>query len=477
MRTAHSDGEWRRGFAKRAPNFDKVCEKARAWRWQPGESIGRIAGAVLKGTPILTVQQRMTLLLYVEHLNQDRLEKDIACVWPSTALIADYLGCSESTARANRRGVEAAGYMVRDYNRANRPAGVEAYDLAPLVARLEEMEALDLEIREAVQARRAQYLEPVVFAERYTAQAPINTHLEQSQKNFSSPVQKMDATTPRSNPSVRRATPAASVTDQSSSTNRNDNGTASAFCFTEKATGLDGDPPARAAAMEMAHQELKAALLICPRLAALVGDHILKDPASAGPADIARIAEAAERWLPEIRRNNALSVGWGWARHGVRVITMLAIALEDPRINDPGKYFGWMVTRTAAGAPDLRLNLARIMREKGEVPAAAASPAAHVDDQDLVPPAKLMDAPGSEDPTWQAIDTALRGIIREGAYGSWFSRIGFHGLKDGLLMLSTPSKLAADRIQREFAVAILQAAEAAEVFVERVVVTLRVDRR
>lgn len=88
-----------------------------------------------------------------------------------------------------------------------------------------------------------------------------------------------------------------------------------------------------------------------------------------------------------------------------------------------------------------------------------------------------MDAPGREDPTWQAIDTALRGIIREGAYGSWFSRIGFHGLKDGLLMLFTPSKLAADRIQREFAVAILQAVEAAEVFVERVVVTLRADRR
>ena len=255
--------------------------------------------------------------------------------------------------------------MVRDYNRANRPAGVEAHDLAPLVARLEEMEAIDVEIRDTVQARRAQYLEPVVFAQRYSAQAPINTRLKQSQKNFSSPVQKRDATTPRSNPSVRRATPAASVADQSSSTNRSDSGTSSALCFTQKATGLDGDPPAGAAAIEMAHQELKAALLICPRLAALVGDHILKDPASAGPADIARIAEAAEKWLPQIRRNNALSVGWGWARQGVRVITMLAIALEDPRINDPGKYFGWMVTRTAAGAPDLRLNLARIMREKG----------------------------------------------------------------------------------------------------------------
>ena len=477
MRTAHSDGEWRPGFAKRAPNFDEVCEKARAWRWQPGESIGRIAGAVLKGTPTLTVQQRMTLLLYVEHLNQERLEKDIACVWPSTALIADYLGCSESTARANRRGLEAAGYMVRDYNRANRPAGVEAYDLAPLVARLEEMEAIDVEIRDAVQARRAQYLEPVVFAQKYTAQAPINTHLEQSQKNFSSPVQTTDATTPRSNTSARRTTPAASGSPNASTTNHSDSGTSSAFCFTEKASGLGGGSPAHAGAAEMAHQELLAAVQICPRLAALVRDSVLEDPASAGPADIARIGEAAETWLPEIERNNALSVGWGWARHGIRVITMLAIALEDPKIKDPGKYFGWMVTRTAQGAPDLRLNLARIMREKGEIPSPLPVPIVAAEDEEFVPPAKLMAAPGTEDPTWQAIDTALRGIIREGAYGSWFSRIGFHGLKDGVLMLSTTSKLAADRIQRDFVVAILQAAEAAEVFVERVVVTLRGDQR
>ena len=101
MQTAHSD-EWRPGFAKRAPNFDAVCAQARAWRWQAGVTVARIAAAVLKGTPMLTVQQRMTLLLYVEHLNQDRLEQDVACVWPSTHLVAGYLGCSDSQARAMR---------------------------------------------------------------------------------------------------------------------------------------------------------------------------------------------------------------------------------------------------------------------------------------------------------------------------------------------------------------------------------------
>ena len=39
--------------------------------------------------------------------------------------------------------------------------------------------------------------------------------------------------------------------------------------------------------------------------------------------------------------------------------------------------------------------------------------------------------------------------------------------------LSTPTGIAADRIKRDYVAAVLQAAEAAEVFVARVVVTVR----
>ncbi len=467
MQSALSEDDWRPGFAKRAPNFDAVCEQARAWRWSPGESIARIAAAVLKGTPTLTIQQRMTLLLYVEHLNQDRLEKDVACVWPSTALIADYLGCSESTARANRRGLEAAGYMVRDYNRANRPAGVEAYDLAPLVARLDEMEAADAAFREAAQARRAQYLEPVVFARRYAAQAPISRRLEQSHKNDSSSVQNKDAPSSRSSSFARPATPPASGKRNGSSGQRHSSGTSSAICSPEGASGLGGAQSAPSAAAEMVRQELRTAVQVCPRLAALVGDHILADPASAGPADVARIAAAAETWLPEIERNNALSVGWGWARHGPRVIAMLAIALEDPAIQSPCKYFGWMVTRSAQGAPDLRLNLARIMRVKGEIPPADQIPAPEP------APLPLMFAPGASDTPWPEINAEILRLIKMGAHGSWFGGVGFHGISDGVITLSTPTGIAADRIKRDYVEAIKLAAEAVGVFVNQVVLTVR----
>jgi hypothetical protein len=44
---------------------------------------------------------------------------------------------------------------------------------------------------------------------------------------------------------------------------------------------------------------------------------------------------------------------------------------------------------------------------------------------------------------------------------------------DGVLTLSTQTGLAADRIKRDYVPAILQAAEAADVFIDRVVLTVR----
>jgi hypothetical protein len=237
---------------------------------------------------------------------------------------------------------------------------------------------------------------------------------------------------------------------------------------------------------ELVRQELQAAMQVCPRLRPLLPDHVLANPASATPADAARIAAAAPSLLPEPERNNGLSMQWGWARHGIRAVAMLAIALEDPKVRNPCSYFGWMATRSPDGAPDLRLNLARILREKGVIPPIEAAPGPEAEPPtDVGAPASpesadeggeplpLMFAPGVEDPRWQAIDGELRRLVREGAYGSWFGRIGFHGLTDGVLNLSTPNSTSADRIRRDYVPAILAAAEAAGVFVDRVMMTVR----
>jgi len=467
MQTAQSE-DWRPGFAKRAENFSEVCAVAESWRWSPGETIARVSAAVLKGTPTLTIPQRMTLLLYVEHLNQERLEQDIACVWPSTALVAEYLGCSQSQARANRRALEAAGFMVRDYTRANRPAGVEAYDLRPLMARLGELEAVDDGIREAMEARRAAYSDNVVFASKYSARAPESRRLEQSYENFSSPVRGKDAAPPRNPLDSRSAPPPGLENRRNDSGQRPATSNGSANGSPEGASGFRSDRSAPSVYAEMVRQELRSAAQACPRLAPLVTPALLTDPLNAAPEVAARVATAAREWLPYPERNNDQTAMWGWRKHGARVLVMLAIALEDPDVKSPCGYFG-KLTGQDRGASDLRLNLARILRGKGDVPPPAPVETPAVEEE---PPA-LMFAPGVEDHPWPEIEGHLRAIVREGAWGSWFGRVGFHGLADGVLTLSTPTGIAADKIKRDYLPAILLAAEAAEVFVERVVVTVR----
>lgn len=466
MQTAESE-DWRPGFAKRAENFSEVCAQAEGWRWSPGETIARVAGAVLKGTPTLTIPQRMTLLIYVEHLNQERLEQDIACVWPSTALVAEYLGCSQSQARANRRALEAAGFMVRDYTKANRPAGVEAYDLRPLMARLGELEHVDDAIREAMEARRAAYSDNVVFATKYSARAPGFRRLEQSHENFSSSVRDKAAATPRSHSQERSAPRPEHGQDSNDSTQRGRSRQISAIGSSKGASGSAGANLAPAVYAEMVRQELHTAALVCPRIAPLVTPALLTDPLNIAPETAARVAAAAGELLPNPERNNDQTALWGWRKHGLRILVMLAICLEDPEVRSPCGYFG-RLTGQDRGAADLRLNLARILKGKGLAPAAAPEVAPAPEE-----PPPLMFQPGIEDPPWPEIAGHLRAIVREGAWGSWFGRIGFHGIVDGVLTVSTPTGIAADRIKRDYKAAILQAAEMAEVFVDTVVVTVR----
>lgn len=217
----------------------------------------------------------------------------------------------------------------------------------------------------------------------------------------------------------------------------------------------------------MVRQELRAAAQVCPRLAPLVTPAVLVDPLNAAPEVCAQVAAAAADFLPNPERHNDKTALWGWRKHGVRVLVMLAICLEDPEVRSPCGYFGRLTSQDRAAA-DLRLNLARILRGKGEIPSPPVASAPPAPD-----PPPLMFQPGVEDPPWPEIAGHLRALVREGAWGSWFGRVGFHGLVDGVLTLSTPTGIAADRIKQDYVPAILEAAERAEVFVERVVVTVR----
>lgn len=217
---------------------------------------------------------------------------------------------------------------------------------------------------------------------------------------------------------------------------------------------------------EMVRQELRTAVQVCPRLAPLVTPALLANPDSASPEDLARVSAAAQEWLPQPERNNDQTVLWGWRKHGIRVLVMLAIALEDPDVRSPCGYFG-KLTGASKGAVDLRFNLGRLLKAKGAVPPPDVAPAAELE------PPPLMFSPGTEDYPWPEIAGHLAPLVGVGAWGSWFGRIGFHGIVDGVLTLSTPTSIAADRLKRDYVKAVLQAAERADVYVERVIVTVR----
>ena len=153
---------------------------------------------------------------------------------------------------------------------------------------------------------------------------------------------------------------------------------------------------------------------VCPRLAPLVTPALLASPLDAVPEDAARVAAAAAELLPNPERNNDQTAMWGWRKHGARVLGMLAIAIEDPDIRSPCGYFG-KLTGQDRGAAALRLNLARVLKGKGEVPLPpAAEPAAELE---ASPPA-LMFAPGVEDHPWPDIAGHLRALVREGPGGA-----------------------------------------------------------
>lgn len=474
MALALSAEEYRPGFAKRADNFEEICNVAVGWQWEPGVNCARIKDAIAVGTPDLTMGERCVLAAYATYLNEKALERSLAYVWPSAGLIARQLGCSASLVRGYRKSLEAKGYLVRDYNRANRPAGNEAFDLSPTAARLEEMEAHEGQAREDVRLERETWQSHVVSLGRYRAQAPESQHLEQSQSNFSSPVPGSDAPMARSNFQKRRDKPADQPQSRGASPKLPAGGPASAICSPEGASGFSRGRSAPSVSAGMARAELLLALQLCPAVAETVPKHVQDNPDSATPSDVARWAALAAGLLPEARRNNDQTFYWAFERHGIRALTMLAIVLTDPNIDNPCSYFGWMAKQDPSGAPDLRLNLARLARSVDPSALPAGPPevkrgnlASKGSQQGLSRPE------GAEDPVWSALSASIRRRVREGAYGSWFERLGFHGISDGMLTLSSTSGTVAEKIKREFVQSIIDAGSDIDIKIDRVVVVVR----
>lgn len=452
--------DWRPGFARRATNFAEVCDKALSFQWEPGINCARIKDAIMVGTPDLSAGERCVLAALAVYLNEERLEQSKAYVWPSAKLIGRQLGMSESTVRAHRKKLETKGYLVRDYNRANRPAGEEAYDLAATCARLDELEEREASARLSIAEERASWRENVVNIGKYRAQAPKSQRLEQSHTNsFGRSVHAIAAPKARSDLQGRQATPDEARQLEDQGDQRLESRTDSAECSPKGASGFSGSKKQSSSHAEMVRSELQAAVAVSKRVAGLVPAHVLENPATVTKQMVQDWAFAAQRILPEPERNNGDTFMWAFRRHGVRALSMLAVALEDETVANTCQYFGWMASREARYAPDLRLNLTRIRRQQARAERAVGEP--------------VISRPGGDDQVWREIDRKIRERMREGAYGSWFSQIGYHGVADGILQLSVVTGIAADEIKSKYADLVVAAAQEVDPTINRLFLTVR----
>lgn len=455
MKHAYSPDDWRPGFAKRAPNFGQVCQQALSWKPDEALTHWRIQDAITLGTPELSMTERCVLSAYAAHLGQDRLVLGDAYVWPSAELLADHLGCSEATVRSARRSLEAKGYLVRDYNRANRPAGPKSIDLAPLVARLAELETQVDGPRARRAARVEAMKEHVVALSEYRTQAPEFFHLEQSHSQGSKePVREAGTPTARDQFASRRPAATEPRIGHPSSGQRTAGGTSSALCSPGGASGFGGALPGSSEHAEMVRQELAAAAQVCPEIAPLVTPALLRNPTHASPEQAAEWAALAARLLPDPERNNDQTFIWACKKHGPRALAMLAATLADPSVQSPCRYFGRLASMDARNPLDLRFNFRRILP--------------------LMPPPPRRRGPGIDHELWQAMEPHLRAGVSADTWDSWFDLIGFDHVKGEIVHLTTETKTAAAKLMNDYQRLFVEAARSAGVErVKRAVFTPR----
>lgn len=502
-----SPPEEAKGFVKRGPRFEEYVSRASTWRWSPGETPTRLLLALPAGARDLTARELRVLMVYVSHLNWDALEQENdACVWPSTQLVYDLADIPEATGRRIRASLEAKGYLIRWFNRANRPKGDEAVDLAVLMSRLGELEGAMDAVYEAHKERRAAQGASIDLERRgegergrsgMGARVITGEPLEQTQRNDSSSVRGSAPAAPASRgeapgapraPGRGSAAPAARSRSKAPAARGASGravGSIGARALEEQLrAGLAGARAPRGGARvsvsgpfpasvraEMALQELQLAVQVSPRIARLVPPEVLENAARASPADAENWARAAGDLLPDPKRNNADTFRWAWRAHGIRALAMLALAIEDKVVEKPANWFGGMA-KSDPERLDLRPNFARMLRERGEMPRVVTTARRAADPPPAAAARPALERPGLGLAKWHEVLAVLRPLV---AYADWadvIQKLGFGGVLGHLLLLEAPSTAIRERAYRRKG-EILEAAERAGVPVKDVKITVR----
>lgn len=460
------------GLPKRPEHFPQLVARAEGYSRPPGRiGLNRIKTAIERGTPDLSIGARMVLLTYAGHLNLDQIDAGEARVFPGGRRMCAYLGVDPRTLRRYREELEHKGYLIRDTDQDNHPTEGRGVDLRLLLARLPELEGAAEAIAEGERERRQFGRRSSVFASARLSARAVNSvrpYKQSSAREDSNTVPQAAPAAVKADPkrisscAVRPADELRAATSGPHSTSQaqaREGGTDGAQDRSaRRASGLVRGKTARSSPTERLLDELLTTRELCPRLRPYLDGRALQSLDIEALRE--RIGQEIESFFDDPSRNHRDTWDWIWRIHGPRAIAVLGIAVTDPDVHDPSRYFGSFAPRRgrpSVGPLDLSTNFARL-REIQAVERKARQ----------APQRREPSGPGADNPAWRPIRTALRRSLGEGRFGAWIAPLGFVGIDGGRLCLSAGSRFAADYIRRELLDDIRAAARSAGLQVDQV---------
>jgi hypothetical protein len=240
----------------------------------------------------LTPSERCLMAALLAHLDISGTSAGQTCVWPGAARLRTLLDLGDSTLRRLKAGLEEKGFIMRRYDRRNRPLPEGAIDLKPFLLRV-----------------------PNILAEMGHTEAVLRSYRSDAAKEWCEEPPKESARAPADERPTRNPpshTPVRHVGE---------------------------DKPG----VDPASEDLRLAGRLHRPLAALPSHTEEREAA---------IAATAETILGRSRGRKLFA--WAQRRHGDTAVLALAIAAENPKLRDRAGWFGWFAT--SADTPDLAGN-------------------------------------------------------------------------------------------------------------------------
>ncbi|MEM6415414.1 MAG: helix-turn-helix domain-containing protein [Pseudomonadota bacterium] len=398
-----TDIEPSKGFAKRHSNFIEVTRDGEAYDGVPVTRLDMMR-AIAQGLPDLSDGARCLLGFYISHLDTTRLSEGRVSVWPGNAAACEALGKKDPTVRRLKNELEKAGFIIRRYDKRNRPLEGDAIDLSPLLVQIPSILS-DIEMR--ANARHAAWQD--------AKQANKSSRRSQGSLTNKPKLSGEALEKERLNSPFKK-------TDSCINFDRNKK------ARRLKKTSLWNIPLATKTTLDD-QKTINDALALSSKLKAAL------DPEGQGisPKQAAKsIWSSLPKLFPEDAANSINHTFlWCAQRHGAKAFLYLAIALEDPTTRDPRRLFGWFATNP--DKIDVSRNLERIHHKPRPI-----------EETDLKP-----NLPGNifED----EIGAVIAEQIGIGNYNSWFAPQSIrYTAKTDKLIIEHGGSFAREQLKKRF---------------------------